>query len=202
MFELYNSTEFETKYTYAQTDLGAVWSAEKTNFRLWAPTADSVQIHLYKSGNADAQDLLETLDMTRDVQGTWIASKSGDLNGIYYTYLVHLDEKEVEVCDPYARTTGINGQRAMIINLNSTNPESWENDKDPNYDKAITDAIIYELHVRDLSMSENSGIQNKGKFLGLAENGTKNPDGLSTGLDYIKNLGVTHIHLLPVYDYG
>lgn len=202
MFEIYNSTDFEKMYTYTEADLGASWSPEKTSFRLWAPAADSVQIRLYKSGNADTQDLLETLDMTRDIQGTWTASKTGDLNGIYYTYLVHRNEKETEVCDPYARTTGINGQRAMIIDLNSTNPEGWEWDKDPNSDKAITDAVIYELHVRDLSMNENSGIHNKGKFLGLAETGTRTPDGFSTGLDYIKNLGVTHIHLLPVYDYG
>lgn len=202
MFELYNSTDFEKMYTYTETDLGATWSTEKTTFRLWAPTADSVQIHLYKSGNAEAQDLLETLDMSRDVKGTWIVSKNGNLNGIYYTYLVHVEGTEVEVCDPYARTTGVNGQRAMIIDLASTNPEGWEEDKDPNYDKPITDSVIYELHVRDLSMDENSGIQNKGKFLGLTETGTKNPDGLSTGLDHIKSLGVTHIHLLPVYDYG
>ena len=90
----------------------------------------------------------------------------------------------------------------MIIDLHSTNPEGWDDDLDPNFNKAITDAVIYELHVRDLSMNENSGIEHKGKFLGLAETGTKNPDGISTGLDHIKSLGVTHIHLLPVYDYG
>lgn len=202
MFELYNSKDFEKNYTYTETDLGATWSVEKTTFRLWAPTADSVQIKLYQSGNAEAKDLLETFAMTRDIQGTWIASKAGDLNGIYYTYLVHVDGKEKEVCDPYARTTGINGQRAMILDLASTNPEGWDNDKDPNYNKSITDAVIYELHVRDLSMNENSGIEHKGKFLGLAESGTKSPDGHATGLDYIKNLGVTHIHLLPIYDYG
>lgn len=202
MFELYNSKDFEKNYTYTGTDLGATWSVEKTTFRLWAPTADSVQIKLYQSGNAEAKDLLETFAMTRDIQGTWIASKTGDLNGIYYTYLVHVDGKEKEVCDPYARTTGINGQRAMILDLASTNPEGWDNDKDPNYNKSITDAVIYELHVRDLSMNENSGIEHKGKFLGLAESGTKSPDGHATGLDYIKNLGVTHIHLLPIYDYG
>ena len=202
MFEFYNSADFEKMYTYNGTDLGATWTPEKTLFRLWAPTADSVQILLYKSGDPDAQDLLETLNMSRDIQGTWTADKDGDLNGTYYTYLVHRDKKEVEVCDPYARTTGINGYRAMIIDLNSANPENWDSDKDPNYDNSITDAVIYELHVRDLSMNENSGITNKGKFLGLAETGTKNPEGLSTGLDYIKSLGVTHIHLLPVYDYG
>ena len=202
MFDFYNSTDFEKMYTYTNTDLGATWSPDETMFRLWAPTADSIQILLYKSGNPETKDLLETISMSRDVQGTWTASKSGDLNGIYYTYLIHRDAKEVEVCDPYARTTGINGHRAMIIDLNSTNPEGWDADCDPNYDNSITDAVIYELHVRDLSMNENSGITNKGKFLGLAETGTKSPDGFSTGLDYIKSLGVTHIHLLPVYDYG
>lgn len=202
MFAFYNSADFEKMYTYKNSDLGATWSSEETSFRLWAPTADSVQILLYKSGNPEAQDLLKTINMTRDVQGTWTAVEKGDLNGTYYTYLVHRDAKEVEVCDPYARTTGINGHRAMILDLNSTNPEGWEEDKDPNYNNTITDAVIYELHVRDLSMNENSGITNKGKFLGLAETGTKSPDGLSTGLDYIKSLGVTHIHLLPVYDYG
>lgn len=202
MYELYNSTDFEKMNTYTGCDLGATWSSEKTSFRLWAPTADRVQIRLYKSGNKEASDLLETLDMTRDIQGTWIASKTGDLHGIYYTYLVQVDGKETEACDPYARTTGVNGERAMIINLASTNPQDWENDKVPNFDKEITDAVIYELHVRDLSMNENSGIKHKGKFLGLTETGTKTPDGYSTGLDYIKSLGVTHIHLLPVYDYG
>lgn len=202
MFEHYNSTDFEKKYTYTGTDLGATWSSEKTSFRLWAPTAESVQICLYKSGNADNKDLLETFAMTADVQGTWIAEKDGDLNGIYYTYLVCSERKKVEVCDPYARTTGVNGQRAMILDLSSTNPQGWDEDKDPNFDKNITDAVIYELHVRDLSMNEHSGIENKGKFLGLAETGTKTPDGHSTGLDHIKNLGITHIHLLPVYDYG
>ena len=202
MFELYNSTDFEKNYTYAGNDLGATWGPEKTQFRLWAPTADSVQICLYKTGDAEADDLLETLDMTLDVQGTWVASKDSDLNGVYYTYLVDRDNKKVEVCDPYARTTGVNGNRAMVLDLTSTNPQGWDADKDPNFDKEITDAVIYELHVRDLSMNENSGIKNKGKFLGLAETGTKNPDGISTGLDHIKSLGVTHIHLLPVYDYG
>lgn len=202
MFEFYNSIDFEKTNTYTGCDLGATWSAEQTLFRLWAPTADTVQINLYQSGNSDAKDLLETLAMTKDVQGTWTASKAGDLNGIYYTYLVHVDGKDIEACDPYARTTGVNGERAMILDLASTNPAGWDEDKDPNFDKTITDAVIYELHVRDLSMNENSGIEHKGKFLGLAERGTKTPDGNSTGLDYIKNLGVTHIHLLPVYDYG
>ena len=149
MFEQYNSIDFEKMYTYTENDLGATWSLEKTMFRLWAPTADSVQVCLYKSGNADTPDSLETLSMSRDVSGTWTVEKNGDLNGIYYTYLVNRDGERVEVCDPYARTTGVNGHRAMVIDLNSTNPEGWEKDTDPNYGKSITDAVIYGLHGRE-----------------------------------------------------
>ena len=140
--------------------------------------------------------------MTRDINGTWVAEELGDLNGVYYTYQVDVSGKTVEACDPYARTTGVNGQRAMILNLDATNPEGWDKDMDPNGGKNITDAVIYELHVRDLSVDESSGIQNKGKFLGLIEAGTTNSQGVPTGLDHMKNLGITHVHLLPSYDYA
>ena len=202
MPNLYSTEEFEAAYTYLGDDLGAVWSAEKTSFRLWAPTAASVTVNLYESGTAGTGDLLEQLEMVPDGQGTWIAEKQGDLNGVYYTYLVTVGGKTVEACDPYARTTGVNGQRAMVIDLDSTDPEGWAEDTDPNAGKNITDAVIYELHVRDLSVDESSGIQNKGKFLGLIEAGTTNPQGVPTGLDHMKDLGITHVHLLPSYDYA
>ena len=200
----YSTEEFEEKYTYTEDDLGATWTKEKTAFRLWAPTATAVSINLYKSGTAGTNDLIEQIPMTADVKGTWIAEKTGDQNGVYYTYSVTVEGNTVEACDPYARTTGVNGKRAMIIDLASTNPEGWENDKDPHYGNNITDAIIYELHVRDLSMDKSSGVKDewKGKYLGLIQSGTVNSYGQSTGLDYIKKLGITHIHLLPVYDYA
>ena len=119
MSELYSSKEFEAKYTYTGTDLGAAWTPEKTTFRLWAPTAEEVTINLYQSGDLDANDLLEQIPMHTDVQGTWIAEKEGNLNGIYYTYLVMVDGQIAEACDPYARTTGVNGDRAMILDLSS-----------------------------------------------------------------------------------
>ena len=202
MPNVYSTEEFEAAYTYTGDDLGAVWSAEQTSFRLWAPTAASVKVNLYESGTVGTDDLLEQLDMVPDVKGTWIAEKQGDLHGVYYTYLVEVGGKTVEACDPYARTTGVNGQRAMILNLDATDPEGWAEDHDPHAGNAITDAVIYELHVRDLSVDESSGIQNKGKFLGLIETGTTNPAGIPTGLDHMKNLGVTHVHLLPSYDYA
>ena len=198
----YSTKAFEALYTYEGDDLGANWSPEQTFFRLWAPTASAVRINLYASGDYRENDLLEQVEMTPDVSGTWVATIQGDLNGTYYTYSVDVDGVTNEACDPYARAVGVNGQRAMVIDLDSTDPEGWENDRDPHYDNTITEAIIYELHVRDLSVDENSGITNKGKFLGLIETGTTTPEGIPTGLDHIKALGVTHIHLLPSYDYG
>ena len=202
MTELYSTEEFERKYTYAGSDLGARWTKEKTSFRLWAPTAKSVKVNLYQSGNPGVEDRIDQIEMKSAVAGTWTAEVPGDQNGVYYTFTVELEEGIREACDPYARTTGVNGQRAMVIDLRSTDPEGWAEDRDPNGDKHITDAVIYELHVRDLSVDENSGISNKGKFLGLIEEGTHTPEGVSTGLDHIKSMGITHLHLLPSYDYG
>ena len=198
----YSTQAFEDLYTYEGDDLGANWSKEQTFFRLWAPTATAVKINLYASGDYRVEDLLEQVEMTPDVNGTWVATVPGNLNGTYYTYLVDVDGVTNEACDPYARAVGVNGKRAMVIDLRSTDPEDWENDTDPHYGNTITEAIIYELHVRDLSVDENSGIVNKGKFLGLIESGTTTPEGIPTGLDHIKSLGITHIHLLPSYDYG
>ena len=198
----YSTEEFEAAYTYEGNDLGASWSKDATTFRVWAPTADAVKVNLYESGTAGTDDLIGQLDMTADVNGTWVAAREGDLNGVYYTYLVSVDGKENEACDPYARTTGVNGQRAMVIDLDSTDPEGWENDVDPHYGNNVTDAVIYELHVRDLSSDVSSGIANTGKFLGLIEEGTVNSQGVPTGLDHMKALGITHLHLLPSYDYA
>ena len=202
MLVAFSSPEFESKYTYTGNDLGAVWTPEQTVFRLWAPTADHAKVRLYRSGNPDANDLLAELSMEPSVNGTWVLRKPGNLNGIYYTFLVRIGDYTAEACDPYAKTTGVNGMRAMVIDMSSTNPEGWDEDKDPNAHLNFTDAVIYELHVRDLSIDPSSGISNKGKFLGVIESGTTTKSGIPTGLDHIKNLGVTHLHLLPVYDYG
>lgn len=199
---IFSTEKFEAEYTYSGNDLGANWTKERTLFRLWAPSASKVLVNLYRSGNPGADDLICQIDMVPDVCGTWIAEKYGDQNGVYYTYQVTVMDLTRETCDPYARTTGVNGRRAMIIDLRATDPEGWENDRDPHAGCAMTDAVIYELHVRDLSIDESSGIKNKGKFLGLIEEGTKTPDGLPTGLDHMKALGITHLHILPMYDYG
>lgn len=202
MYEVYSTPEFEEKFTYTGSDLGSHWTPHKTTFRLWAPTAEAVTINLYRSGTPNTDDLLCQIQMSPDIQGTWIAERVGDLNGIYYTFLVLVNGQMYEACDPYARTTGVNGHRAMILDLDRTNPEGWNEDRDPNAGNSITDAVIYELHIRDLSMHRSSRIRNKGKFLGLTETKKKTKSGQYTGLDHIKSLGITHLHLLPVYDFG
>ena len=197
----YSSDEFEEQYTYDGNDLGATWTSEKTTFKVWAPTADHVQLKLYKSGTQGTDDCIETLDMTKGINGVWAVEKEGDQNGVYYTYNVTVGKDTKEACDPYAVTTGVNGNRAMVLNLDATDPEGWAQDRGASV-KNYTDAVIYELHVRDFSIDESSGIENKGKFLGLTEKGTRSNTGQVTGLDYLVDLGVTHLHLLPSYDYA
>ncbi len=198
----YSTPEFEEKYSYYKNDLGAVYSKEQTAFRLWAPVAERAEVRLYKTGNPDEKDLIERLPMRSDENGTWVVEKYGDLNGVFYTFAVIRNGEEYEAADPYGKACGVNGIRSMVIDLKSTDPEGWEADKSPWVNKNFTDAVLYELHVRDLSSDESSGIKNKGKFLGVVENGTKTSFGASTGIDHIKELGITHVHFLPCYDYG
>ena len=199
---IYSTQEFEDKYTYQGDDLGAVYSKDKTSFRLWAPTAETVFLNLYKSGDPWENDLTDKLEMKPAENGTWQLDVQGDLAGTYYTFTAVLDGLNVEACDPYARTTGVNGKRAMVVDLDSTNPVGWDSDLNPHGGEKINDAVIYELHIRDFSVSEAGGIEDAGKYTAFTKTGTKTAGGNSTGIDYIKDLGVTHVHLLPFYDFG
>ncbi len=198
----YSTKEFEDEYTYEGGDLGVTLSPDKTIFRVWAPTAESVSLNLYESGYSWKKDLLESIEMTKAEKGTWLAEVQKNLAGTYYTYTAVLDGLNVEACDPYARTTGVNGKRAMVIDLGSTNPEGWSDDKNPHSGESINDAVIYEMHIRDFSVDENGGMTNAGKYTAFTETGTTTENGNPTGIDYLKSLGVTHIHLLPFYDFG
>ena len=206
MPNIYSTKEFEDAYTYDGDDLGLTYTDVKSTFKVWAPTAEKVVLNVYTSGTKGTDDKIGSYEMTYGEKGVWTYELTGDWNGKYYTYSVSVNNETNEVCDPYARTTGVNGNRAMILDLDSTDPEGWEEDKDkmPNNGMSYTDAIIYELHVRDLSSDDSSGVSEEyqGKFLGLTETGTTTPGGQSTGLDHIIDLGVTHVHLLPVYDYA
>ncbi len=197
--EAFSTDEFTEAFTYEGDDLGATYTKENTAFRVWAPTASKVLINFYEKGSGDNK--IESKPMVKDVQGTWVYTAEGDWKDVYYTYSATVDGKTAEAVDPYARTTGVNGKRGMVVDLASTNPEGFEKDEKPAFVN-MTDAVIYELQVRDLSSDKSSGIKNKGKFLGLTETGTVNQDEMPTGLDYMKELGITHLHLMPVYDYA
>ncbi len=194
----FNHIDFSTYPHYTGDDLGVRWSPEKTFFRIWAPTARLVEIRLYTDGKGGKP--LKVIQMNRGEQGTWIHEETGNLNSIYYTFQVNDGEWLHEVPDPYACAVGINGLRGMIFNPDSTFPADWENDHGPRF-HSFTDWIIYEVHVRDFSIYENSGIVNKGKYLGFTELDTISSSGEKSGLSHIKEMGITHVHLLPVNDF-
>ncbi len=200
---LYKSEAFINEYTYTGNDLGATWTQEKTTFKVWAPMASEVTLNLYKDGKDGVKSADDkTVPMVKGEKGVWSVVVEGNLNGVFYTYTTNNAGDINESCDPYAQTTGINGDRAMVIDMSSTNPAGWENDENPNADLEMTDVVLYELHVRDASIDASSGVSeaNRGNYLGLIESGTATAGGKATVLDHMVDLGITHLHLLPVYD--
>ena len=219
--ELFNSEEFEKEYAYMGDDLGCNYSKAGTTFKVWSPVASKIKVNIYDKGQGD--NLIESYDMSRQDKGVFAVTVDKDLLNKYYTYSVTIDNLvEVsrdnpdnvryayaengqtftnEVVDVYAKAVGVNGNRGMIVDLESTNPEGFDADKKPEI-SSFADMVIYEIHVRDFSSSASSGMKNKGKFLAFTESGTKNEFGEATGVDYLKELGVTHVHLLPSYDYA
>ncbi len=193
----YYAREYEA--IYEKDDLGAVYTEEKTLFRVWAPAADAVSICFFREGTGD--NLVAKEAMTKDRNGTWICRKRGDLAGVYYTYRIRTGGEEIETADPYAKAAGANGARSMVVDLMSTNPDGFLDDRGPELLQG-TDAVICEISVADLTADRSSGVKHRGKYLGLAEKGTKSPDGMPTGLDYLKSLGITHVQLMPVFDFG
>jgi len=195
----FNHTDFSTYPDYRENDLGVFWSPEKTTIKIWAPTAQRVELRLYKDGGKS--EAFHKTNLQKSGNGTWSTVLNGDYEDKYYTFRVNDGDWLDEVPDMYARCVGVNGQRGQIYNPNSTNPDGWVADSGPRYPQ-FTDVVIYETHVRDFSVYPGSGIENKGKYLGFAEEGTTNHQGDKTGLDHLAELGITHVHLLPVNDYA
>ncbi len=185
---------------YSGNDLGVKYTPSKTVFKIWAPTAVAIKLRLYEAG--EGGKATQTISLEKAKDGVWEKTVDHNLKNTYYTFQTKIGDRWLkERPDIYAKAVGVNGIRGMVVDLRSTNPVGWIKDKKP-AQKSFTDIIIYELHIRDLSVDPNSGIKAKGKFLGLTEMGTKGPDGQSTGLDHIKSLGVTHVHLLPSFDFN
>ncbi|MDR1948650.1 MAG: type I pullulanase [Spirochaetaceae bacterium] len=181
--------------------LGVFYSPKKTIFRVWSPSAKKVELLFFRDGeNREGERPFRRTAMIRNGKGVWTAEVRGRLKNLYYLYRVTRDGLVRLVVDPYAKAVGVNGERGMVIDLAETDPPGFREHPLPPFETA-TDAVIYELHIRDLSMHPHSGIGHRGKFLGLTETGTKNAEGLSTGLDHIRELGVTHVHLLPCFDF-
>lgn len=185
---------------YNGNDLELTYSPQSSKFRVWSPAADEVKLLLFDSGSEGSA--YEMKDMKRSKNGTWITNVKGDLKGKFYTFQVKVGEQWLdETPGMWVKAVGINGKRAAIVDMAETNPEGWENDKHV-LPENVTDAVIYEVHMRDFSISPTSGIKNKGKFLAFTEKGTKNAAGQATGIDHLKELGITHVHLLPSYDFA
>lgn len=201
---IHAQTSMEQQYaswpSYDGDDLELKVDNTGTHFTLWSPKADAVKVYIYDTDrNSPATD---SLAMQRGENGTWRASVPQKLYGKFYTFAVTSGGKRLaETPGVWAKATGTNGMRAAIIDLADTNPEGWENDRGPAIEN-ITDAVLYEMHHRDFSIDPSSGIVHKGKFLALTESGTHTPTGAKTGIDHLKELGVTHVHILPSYDYN
>ena len=195
----FGNIDFSVYPFYAEKPLGISYSKEQTVMRLWAPTASRVLFRTYNKGWAG--ELTEVIQMRKEPAGVWVAELEGDCHRLYYTIQCQIDERWMdEIPDPYAFAVGVNGRYGMICDFARTNPDGW--DADPRIvPEHYTDMVIYELHVRDFSIDENSGITNKGKYLAFTEKGTCSPNGLKTGVDHLVETGITHVHLLPVYDF-
>lgn len=192
------SEEFDHSFYYGGNDLGNIYTPQHTKFRVWAPTASEAKLVTYKKWN----DKIGTeISMKQSEKGTWKAELTGNQKGLFYTYKVKIGDKWTEAVDPYARAASVNGDKGAVVDLEETNPKKWKANKKPKF-KNPEDAIIYELHVRDLSIQPESGIKQKGKYLGVTEKGTRGPEGVKTGLDHMKDLGITHVQLLPIFDYA
>lgn len=199
------------EFKYDGNDLGAVYSPESTTFKVWAPSASQVVLRRYTKGSSGetGDAVIEEINMEKDLgadgtwsNGVWKVTVAGDLANTYYTYLVTVDNSTKETNDIYAKAVGLNGQRGMVVDLASTDPAGWESDSHVMVDQP-TDAVVWEVQVRDFSSDSSSGMENKGKFLAFTEEGTTvNGEGeLATGVDYLKELGVNYVQLLPAFDY-
>lgn len=216
-----NSTGFNEAFTYEGNDLGYTYTPAATAFRVWAPIAANVNLFLYgKSAVGPNNAPAEVIAMTKSDKGTWTASVTGDLDGVYYMFQVNRNGRNVIVVDPYARSSAANGYRSVVVNLDKTDPTNWTSSK-PDFSGKNVDAMIYELHVRDFSNSSTSGIpaNHRNKFLAFTDNNTSYSwtstvtdsktkkkktvkHTTKTGVAAIKSLGVTHVQLLPIYDFA
>ena len=197
----YSSRAFLKNFVYDGNDLGVECNEDKTIFRLWSPEAEGIILNLYHAGNGEKA--YRQIPMEVREKGVWSWETDEELHGVYYDYLITRDGEKVLTADPYAKACGVNGLRSMAVNLKKTDPEGWEKDQSPEEGE---ERIVYELHVKEFSWDKSGGFpeEYRGKYKAFTcKHTTLNNDGIHpTGLDYLKELGVTHIQIMPMYDYG
>ena len=184
---------------YYEGELGAVYSREQTVFRVWSPPAEMAALKLYTCTGKN-ETLKAQHPMVQNDRGVWEYTAAGDLDGVYYTYELTHGGKSFETIDINARACGVNGEKGMVVNLAQTDPEGWENQREVHLNSP-NNAVIYELHVRDFSIDDSGNFLHKGKYLAFTECGVKNKAGQAVGIDHLTELGITHVHLLPVFDF-
>ena len=196
----FDTEQFRDQY-HTQLPLGAFCGGEGTLFRLWAPTAQQVTLRLYRAGDEVPPE--QVLAMQPKENGVWEYRTPENLDGIYYDYAVEAEGRTYETPDPYCRACGVNGIRSMVLDLHRTDPDNWQLDKAP---AKTAEQVIYELHIKDFSWDLSGGFaaEDRGKFAAFTKTGTTlhSAGRQCTGIDYLKHLGVTHVQILPMYDYG
>lgn len=201
------SNKDEIYSTYHGNDLGSVYTPECTVFKVWAPSAEQVLLKLYSTGSfyEEGAQVISIKQMLYDAStGVWSAAIDGDLKGVYYTYVIKTEKGTHETQDVYSRAVGVNSTRSEVVDLKATDPEGWDSDRHVLPDKP-NDAVIWEIHVRDFSSSDTSGVskEHRGKFLAFTEENTVIPfTSYPTCVNYLKQLGITHVQLNPVFDFG
>ena len=198
---LYNTSEFKEKYIDTERKQGAVCTEEGTSFLLWSPLSEKAELRFYKEGEGGVS-FFQT-EMKKEEKGMWSYETAENLHGVYYDFRTMTEGEETVFGDPYAKACGINGKRSMAVDLKETDPEGWMEDRRPEKQE---ETVIYELHIKEFSWDEAGGFskENRGKYLAFTEEHTTlNKDGVHpTGLDYLKKLGITHVQIMPAYDYG
>ena len=208
----YNASYLENyaNSAYNEKGLGAVYSKASTTWKTWSPEASSVSVKLYKTGSDSepGAGVIGTYLLTKNsTTGVWTSTLSGDYKNVYYTYLVTVNGSTKETQDVYSKAVGVNGNRSMVVDLDSTDPDGWNTDKHVLFDSA-SEAVVWEVHVRDFSASKTSGVspENQGKYLAFADGGTTlnsdtSANAVSTGIDYLVEQGINCVQLMPVYDF-
>nr|WP_154896100.1 type I pullulanase [Paenibacillus xylanexedens] len=212
MIEEHDKQEIIANDTYEGKDLGVKIDAQSCQFKVWSPDAVQMDVLLYpasttelpggQGGTGEQRAEPKEFLMERQQQGIWLLKLDGEWNGYRYMYRATFEGGRQEIAvDPYARAVTMNGEMGVIIRLEETDPQGWSQDVRPEL-KSPVDAVLYELHVRDFSIHPSSGMVNKGKYLAFTETGLCDSEGNTLGIDHLAELGITHVHLLPVFDFA